>query len=413
MNRRIFGILGVLVMGGMSFGDVLAPGVLPWPAVPGFIKPGTRFVYKMGLAVVPGSEYKTLTDANGPLVNPTTGGHYVVKETGGQSIGGIGYDVVDIAGVTSVDAVAMKMTQFTVGGGDNPVLSMAFQNPGSGVGALKNCLIKGADPASLAAYPEQTNGVVRTGFRSDFVVGNKTYHAITIIMQNDQLFSAHVYDLETGLCLHSGMTVQGSSAHVGGDPGARNGGTTIMLQDLVDVRDVQTPWSGSALPQALAGVQSMTYDGISAARVRFQTPLQFNLAFHDGTSFYLPFTLNIQHTGNFMPGLQPQPVPPTQDVTSQSLLAPLAVDPGILGKLAKDQVIDTDPDIGYTTSVSYIGPDNSGKNVVVISQMASANAQANPRIDSVYDPATGIMVEQDKSDPIFQTTQTMRLSQKN
>lgn len=413
MNRWIFGILGILLMGGMSFGDVLAPGVLPWQTVPGFIKPGTRFVYKMGLAVVPGSEYKTLTDANGPLVNPATGGHYVVKQTGGQSIGGEGYDVVDIAGVSSVDAVAMKMTQFAIGGVANPVLSMAYQNPGSGVGSINKCLIKGADPASLAAIQEQTNGVVRTGFRSDYVVGNKTYKAITIIMQNDQLYSAKVYDLETGLCLHSGATVQGSSAHVGGDPGARNGGTTIMLQDLVDVRQVQTPWSGSALPASLGGVQTMTYDGISAANVRFQTPLEFTLAFHDGTNSYLPYTLNIQHTGTFMPGLQPQPVPPTQDVTSQSLLAPLAIDPGILAKLQKDQVIDTDPDIGYTTSVSYIGPDNQGKNVVVVSQISSSNPQGNPRIDSVYDPATGIMVEQDKSDPMFKTTQTMRLSQKN
>jgi hypothetical protein len=157
----------------------------------------------------------------------------------------------------------------------------------------------------------------------------------------------------------------------------------------------------------------MVYDGASVAHVRFQTPLQFNLAFHDGTADYLPFTWNIQHTGTFMPGLAPQPVKPTEDVTSQSLLAPLAIDPAILAKLQKDQVIDTDPDLQYTTSVSYIGPDNQGKNVVVISQMASNNAAANPRIDSVYDPASGIMVEQDKSNPIFMTTQTMRLSGKN
>jgi hypothetical protein len=165
------------------------------------------------------------------------------------------------------------------------------------------------------------------------------------------------------------------------------------------MRQMKVPWAGADAPDWVGRVRRMQYQGRQTLFVPGGPPTSLAMSVDvqvkgRGTG-WLKFAQTAR-VGGVM-GMPPS-TNTLERVTGTAQFAGLWVPPAALGRLQQGQQLDKDPLSGFTTQVTYRGPNQNGGQVVTISE--ANNVQ---RLDYVYDLQTGMLVAHGN------TNQTMNL----
>ncbi len=338
----------------------VAPPAAAAPAQPtaaGFLPPGTRLTYEHAVASNPG------TNA-GPDA---------------RAVGGRGYLEIDIF-YSDAQVCVAKLNMYTYGLAVNSLTRTGGEII---IGESGICSTYWAPPAVLADYQAPAGGIQRVE-RGQFEHGGRSYNAIYIINEHENMRMTRVYDLATGLLLSEveGMGERGFST--GGNQNAASGG----VQSLISVRQVSLPWSlADPLPANIQSLSTITYKGEYTTSVpgiymwdsSLVSPFEMSVVVQQrGATWLLAQTT----TSMMFPGSNIAQPP----VTTQAIINAVTgffVPVGVIPMLSAGQVLDTDPITGIRTYV-----ERSDANGLVI-----VNEGTGMRASSTYDSRTGLMVQ--------------------
>lgn len=200
-------------------------------------------------------------------------------------------------------------------------------------------------PALLAAYQAPAGGT-ETVQRGPFEQGGRTYNSVSINSVHQNMRSWRVYDLDSGMLL---SFVEGTGDRSNPD-GTSQGPATSGVQELVNVRQVNWPWSSTApLPAHLQNLQSLHYKGERVQSIPGITMIDTSSTANLDSTFtvqqrgaaWLQMQVNSTIT---MMGVNLEPVQRTTVANANSGLFLL---PAAMAQLQAGQVLDTDPITGY------------------------------------------------------------------
>lgn len=328
----------------------------PSPFASGYLAPGTRLTYRHAVASNPGT-------SAGPEA---------------MGIGGQGFLELDI--FYSDDKVCIaKLAMYTQGLMVDSLTRTATEVI---VGEGGICSTYWAPPSVLAEYQAPPGGI-QTVERGGFDLGGRSYNAIYIINNYENMRLTRVYDLTSGILLTEveGMGERGYAARENVNPAGSG------VQELISVRQVTLPWSVSdPLPANIQNLQSLTYRGeiVTSVPGVYMWDSSISSAYESkfevqsrGSSWLLG-----QSTFNStMPGSN-IPLPPTQTQMLLNAASGHFLPVAAMAQLSAGQVLDVDPVTGVRIYV-----ERADQNGVVI-----VNEGKGFKTSSTYDPRTGLMV---------------------
>jgi hypothetical protein len=250
------------------------------------------------------------------------------------------------------------------------------------------------DPGKLQTIQsDPTSGILVT--RQPWTLNGKDYDTIQVQQKRGDSFQDHVYDVKTGLCLHSELTQGGVISGTGSDMFQTKG-------DFLAMRDLSIPWSTENAPDWIGTFKALHYRG--AVQMHGSLPtvpsvLSIDmLAAGHGQNWLEVNSIS----GMQLQGMPPQPPSKAVAFYGRSQFAGLWAGPTALGKLTAGQVLDQDPLTQMKTVVAK-ADDHSV-------QIASSNTSGE--IDSQFDKQTGILLSTSFFNIVSQQTWTVNLRSK-
>ena len=376
----------------------LMPELKTAPA-PAWVKPGMRIAFAGVDGVTPGA---------GGILIATPDGRFKLQN--GQSVeasklftgAGRGIMVADIVAVHD-DAVVLEIRS-NVYNGTAAILTAASEN---GLATTPGAASGGWIHPDVLQKHIDANGPNVTVQRMPYTAAGKSYNAIGMQTITAQGSSATVYDLESGLLLHSSTTSTTATQTARDNQGnpVTGGGQTYMTNGtLAEIRETKSPWEQGRLPKSLDGVHQLTFDGqqvIQMPGIVPMPPSAVRIVYKvtgRGSDF-----MQVHRTFVVAIGATRTPFE-TDIVSGPAQLMPLAVDPTDLSKLRQGQQLDSDPVTKAVISVSFIGHGPRGNNVVAITEAIPGEDQQH--IEFVYDRETGLVIQMSLTNPfLHQVTQ--------
>lgn len=386
-------LIGALLGSGPDYGDAqpvapqdaipfatLFPALRTAPA-PGWLRQGTRLTYYSIAGSIAGGKHRYIEDPSGNWVDPTTGKHYRQVQIGGAAggVSGHGYTEVNVALLTGAVAVLEVRSYGLRGPNSAPVIFTeggAVGLPGAGGDFWMN-------PDVLRRLGTGNSSTLKI-LRGPYEINGRQYSAVWI----DSGGATWVYDVNTGILLHSSTAGQGASIQgplAQGD--TRQGATLIAQNTLVGVRTTKLPWAFAAAPDWVARITVLRYQGTVALHVpgspAFPTPVSATFEREAGGANWARYRQLIMQGGAGGPTTSAQ----TEMAFGPALLDGLWIAPNALAGLRSGQILDTDPVTHVTASVARIGPISQGHVGVIISESSTGEV-----IEHVYDASTGMLV---------------------
>lgn len=379
---------------------LIFPGLREAPS-PDWVKPGMRLTFYSASATIPGSSIAGLyQDPQGRWVDPNTGETYRMDKSRGSA--GHGYNQVDVLSVNE-DATVCTLRAFGIDLLSNQIRPLTTTGFTSLPGAAGDWWM---NPDVLNQTVDGLNSPGIKVARIPYKAADKQYNAVWINTSTQGGTVSQVIDLESGLTLHYG------SSHTSGPDGVssvngvptRIGGQTMIGQTtFVDMRQLDFPWMGMELPRSIAQVQQLVYEGEMSMSMQGIT-----------TSFPMRVTFNIVGRGPDFVQIKRtikmdmrNGTPPQEDtasiVSGTNHLLPICIPPRALGQLRNGQEIDSDPFTKTRTFVSFIGQDQSGNQVLTLTEI---NDKA-VRTDYVYEMDSGILSALQQTDQNLNTQNTL------
>jgi hypothetical protein len=387
----------------------LMPELKNAPA-PNWLKPGMRLVYHQASASVPITGMTIVEDPDGSLINKATGQHFRQDENPGT--GGHGYLQVDVISVQP-DAVVFASRSYLINGVPTGPLSLTSL---SGYVTTPSVVGEVYINPDVAQKYLKLNGDGVKSIPGKYQTMDKTFDAIWQQVSSNGNGITHVWDPQTGLCLHSYScsTTAASNVTVNGGTQQSGGGTMLTQSTLVSMRQKKIPWTQNQLPAALRDLHELVYEGaqqidIPGAGNLPTSPIQIKMTvIGRGPDF-----VHLERTGMMMiAGSAPSDFGKSYVVSGPADMVPLAVDPADLANLKMGQILDRDPATQSTISVSFIGRDRAGHDLLTLSEQYPGGPQ-NFQNDVTYDRATGLMVVNTFTNPILHQTTRVSLKSKN
>ncbi|MCC6423365.1 MAG: hypothetical protein IT447_07780 [Phycisphaerales bacterium] len=375
------------------------PLLLIFPALrgapsPKWVKPGLRLTFFSADATVPGGDIAGLVqDHRGQWFDPATGQTYRVEQNRGSY--GEGYNQLDVVSLTD-DAVVVSLRSYLIdllGGPIRLVKASGFTSmPGAAADWWMN-------PQVLNQTVDQLKGPGVQSMRTTFKTAGNEYDAVWITTKTASGNVSSIIDLASGLTLNyssSYKTGPDGMTQLGDVPTRIGGGTHLARTTFVGMREIKAPWIGMAMPKSIDGVDQLVYEGEMSSTMLGNTVSMPMKVIYDITGRGLDF---VQLKKTNITDLQ-NGTPPQESVVKQvngvNQLLPICIPPGALAKLRNGQVIDKDPFTKITTFVSFIGQDQSGNDVVTLTEYIS---EKDFRTDLVYDMRGGILIASQMTDP--------------
>ncbi|MFP4056397.1 MAG: hypothetical protein ACLF0G_05975 [Candidatus Brocadiia bacterium] len=334
---------------------------------PAWVKPGVRLTYYAATASVPHGRYvyRRSEDGRGQWQD-AQGRRYIREEAIGAS--GHGYNQLNVVAL-SEKAVAIEARMYTFLNYDGPPKILSLN-------AIIGLPAVGGDfwvhPRLLARLGERDTPEI-TVLRMPFKRKGKTYQALAIRGIGKGKDVEFVYDLATGILLHS---------HFATDPAA---GTRTVLSHcyLEAVRPVQVPWADAPAPAWTRQVGVLrykgTYVGAGSGVMPVSIPASLELRVLRRGKGWLQYRQRAQFG-----------VPPRASRAEFRRAAGNAqwggpwLPPQGLGGLREGQVLDRDPLTKVTVSVTGLGAGPSGDRVVRIAEVGPVH-----RIEYTYHATSG------------------------
>lgn len=351
---------------------------------PATLRPGMRFTFWLGTADVIGAAGQSTLkpDANGAWVG-TDGKRYsedVVASGGGAA----GYTVIDITAVTD-QAIAMTSTSFD---GDGTV---APPTPGS-INTFV-CHPSGCEywinPQLLAPVKSSQHGGVNY-FRGPYTQDGRTYDAVMIQVVSANASSHNVFDVKTGFSLSMGARMASRKTKQNFDPATgkvtpgQSTNSTLVVSRLRNVRQVNIPWAQYGNAPETKG-RTMQFRGQQSLDMGMgyptSTPIQMNttVAHTDGVITMYESSISMGQGGTpFRQRLY----------CTGAQIGSVKMPPQALATLKTGQEIDRDPITGYRTFVEFVGKNEMGQALVVLSLAGQSGLRR-----WVYDAQSGQLIE--------------------
>jgi len=373
----------VLLLGAPAVAQDALPGINA-AAAPPWLKPGVRLTYYQAASLVQGGFDELVRDEKGRIVNRNNGARYdEIRQQGGTAYTFLKLDIAAVAD----NAVALDDHAYTLDINQQhflaPVVCGEVVPPGHGGDTW-------VDPRALAKQPDANTDAAMI-YRQDYLLAGTTYHAIVFSLRTATSWNYSLYDLASGLLLHSATASLGGGHLVGNggfiEQGSRD--TILTRSTFVSIRQMHVPWANSHLPKAADG-DRFTYQGartISFNGVTTTIPLVLDLVPHDRMPDVVAMKASVSE---YAMGPNAAPLTSTfERVATPNEVLPIFIDPAELDKLQQGQEIDRDPETKYVVSVTFVGKSPHGRDVVAITESAG---NENPSTQFVYDKANGIAI---------------------
>ncbi len=369
----------------------LLPSLRTAPA-PAWIKLGIRFTYSSASAVIQGgAKYHFVEDPDGNWVDEQ-GRRYKAEALGTGS--GYGFTVVTVAALDGTVAV-LDVRNYTltdshgipVAGGSGGAVTA----PGAGLDWW-------ASPGVLASATNVSGPGLKV-LRTPYSINGRQYQAIRFQLKAGFTSGSWVYDLPSGLLLHSGTATQGQEKVVA-KGGSADGTTTLGQNTLANSRTPNIPWALGAAPDWVRRTRTLGYQGTLTVFAPGQPPVPLRVS----TRFQLQgaganwarYIQNSTQEGGM----------PTQVLRAfgSAQFGGLWIPPQGLAQLRPGQMLDADPITRVTVSVGQIERTSQGTDGVWITE-----ANQGFRADYLYDRASGVMLSLNATDNILHMQTRLRL----
>jgi hypothetical protein len=166
------------------------------------------------------------------------------------------------------------------------------------------------------------------------------------------------------------------------------------------------PWTGMEAPDWAGQVRGMQYQGRQTLFVPGGPPTSLPMTVEVQVKARGEGWLRFSQTAKVGGVMGMPPATNTLErVTGTAQIGGLWVPPAALARLRQEQELDKDPLSGYTTRVSYRGPNPAGDQVVTISQ-----ANRIQQLDYVYSVQTGMLLAYGNTDRSLNTRTQIQLA---
>lgn len=319
------------------------------PLMPDWVRPGLRLTYYVMTGSLPGSVNGWVPDEEGQWVD-RAGHRYATERRGYGSHGLIQATVVGLDGQN----VAIAEPFYLFNADDTtPVLNSSLDmlaTPDTGgdfwMHPRRQMELLRQHPWTSPPVPGQMVArIVR------WTESGQTYTATAVAMFGDTGRTFYVFDQASGRLLYlSRLTRQ--------PPEIRDPAQTLpdsvshaTFLRFVAARQLRLPWLESPLPEWAGRVQALSYRGQFTLQGPGLAPTPMALADDMQVtrrgSHWLLVKVRSQMQGNPMPG-------ESTAVTGPGSLPPLGIAPAVMAALQPGQVLDQDPQTGFTVRVSQV-----------------------------------------------------------
>ena len=344
---------------------------------PNWLKPGVVLTYYSSAASVRGGRHYYYLDENGKWVREGDPDQKRYGQAEMPTASGHGYTKVHVVAVDRNTAV-LDVRSYNINGMNGPVIFFGV-NGALGLPSAGSDWWINPDVLKTGVGRNQQGTVI---LRMPYTVQGKAYQAIRIQYQAAQALNAYVYEENTGVLITTSSSVKTA-------PTPTHPGQTQLTQNSNrGLRAVQIPWANTPPPAWVRTVKQMNYAGNLAVvlpgtpRTAFPVSVQYQVKARGAD--WLLMSKTAQQGG--LPGMPPTTATSVQTFGSAQL-GGLWVPPAAMANLRVGQVLDKDPLTQVTCTVTHRGPTPQGRNVLVISEIGTAQRQ-----DSTYDMQSGMLI---------------------
>ncbi|MBL7223718.1 MAG: hypothetical protein ISS72_07695 [Candidatus Brocadiae bacterium] len=353
-------------------------------AAPTWVKAGLRLTFYSAAASVPGNPYDYTRDNKGDWADKN-GRRWNRSDSPGP--GGHGFTQVNVVALDATTAVLDIRSYGFVNLTQGPILhSIACHIgvPGAGADYWVN-------PAALQGLAERRTVDVVV-MRMPYTVEGRTYQAIRLQANQPTGHVAAVYDLKTGVLLHSNSAVTTAATTLPKDPQQGHtlqGSRTALVQTTFkSVRQLHVPWAAAAPPPWLATLARADYQGSATVVIPGSPVIPLPATMSARTTQRGPNWIRCTLTAALTaPAGMPSAPNALDRVSGPAQFGGMFLPTGAMAALRAGQTLDTDPHTRVTVTVAHVGPGPGGRNVVQVSEVGQGQ-----RLDYFYDAASGMLV---------------------
>lgn len=329
-----------------------ADSALPFPVTtppPAWIVPGTRLTFTTIAGSLPSGEYDYEPDPDGRWADEAGNRFKRLENAGTGSAGYLQANVLALEG----QQVAVQMLFYLFDGLDP---ERTTETTELGFVANAGC---GGD---LWLHPDALQQLLKKGAQGlvvlplSFPIEKATYRAVMLSWRRAQGRGTWIYDLDSGVLLYACDVSKPGARQTQNGTLLSEGATILRCTKFKGSRQVDVPWAKAPMPAAVLQARGFDYRARLTVRpVAVDTPLPFQLG----------YDVAQRGTGWLVAKLRAPDLLPGMDVRVRSghQFTGLWVPPEHCARLQPGQVLDRDPVVKTTVSVTYVDAD-----VVTISQ---------------------------------------------
>lgn len=341
------------IVGAFGFLPTLFAEAENYPPPP-WLNEGTRLTYYSISGSIPHDKYRYF-DGEGNFVD-RDGNRWKQEEhtgTAGQAL-----NVTDVVAMDQGEVVLSKRSHLIIGETILPP-QLVPARTGS-VGFVNELWVH---PGFLATIQEGIVPGLKI-IRAPYTLGGITFNAIRFQVETENSLYVQVYDVETGILLHMGFSgiSTGSGITIHGTPSQV---TQIIQGYLVDVRQLDIPWSHGLLSPVSHNTSMLQYDGYYSSSITFIRVAK--------QQFYQTETISSrwlsQKRVTITQGSEAFPSE-VKVVCGVAQIGGTFIPPVALSILTEGQIIDYDPVTGVQVMVFFNGTTPQGQRLLGIRETA-------------------------------------------
>lgn len=309
-----------------------------------------------------------------------------VSGAGGTSF--VQYDIVAVTEIGVVIESRIYMEPPPGSGGGAPQLTntttmLVDHATGGGLWML---------PADITATPDTTDPNAEAKVeRGPYEIDGETYEAIFFITKVGNTTQRRVYDRRTGIQLFQSDLTEDAQNR------------SHAFSEYKGYRVAQLPWIGTEFTPQMQGFTKLSYEGALIAiapqmpglermpdtRLELEIEIEFAIASPALIAATMTFAMEM-------------PQGPNQTNERRDMICPgqrlgLYIDPAVLSRLERGQVLDEDPAIGYRIVVTDVF-EVQGITLVEITEQGRNNSYYNR---GTYDASVGLQVASEWTQPMM------------
>lgn len=367
---------------------------------PSWVHQGTRITYYAAAASVPQSYHRYVEDEEGQWIDPTTGDKYRREDI--QSAAGHGYNEVNVTVLNdSVAALDIRAYGLTDLDRSSPVTTLTWGGAVGLPGAGSDYWLA---PEVLADVQETVTDDLKV-VRMPYAIGDTTYSSLWIQSLSDRGNFTWVYDLDSGILLHTASATQGPpiTGPVAQGEG-RDGSTFLTGSTLVARRQLSLPWVDGNAPSWIGSATHFDYQGTVATGYPGTSPVVLDASLAIDSTASGTDWARYRFARTLYSTVAPSSTEGLERIDGPGQVGGVWLPPEALGSLQVGDELDHDPVTNVDVSVADVSSTDDGFTVTI------RESGQGEQSEITYDGQTGLMVASSYQDLHLFTRSDLRLA---